>query len=467
MKRIFFLIVVLFGWINLTVGQINFNLSGQQPTCFGRSDGVIKVTDITGTTGNVNIRLLSFGIEIDNRLDVSPVDVIFSGLSSGNYTVRISPTGTSEIVQKAIFLNQPFDLQIVNRPVITHGSCDSKGTIKVSIDGGTPEFTYQLKSQDPSFEKSQETIESTYTFTNLDRGIYSLNVTDKNGCGPVIYSNLEVISPPELIGSEPITSDVLCTGEGDGQVIVYASGGTPPYTFDLYKGHTYLKTEWDVGIFSGLSGGDYTIVIWDMYIDPLGIIPDGCSKNISFTIKEPANKLEVKIDVLHENVCHEDIQGEMRATVSGGTSPFTYLWSTGATVETSATTQTISNLTGGRYTLTVEDDYGCMASDEAEINPVDELTVSSIVTHVTCNGYDNGAIELQPSGGTPGYFYVWDHGLTTPKIENLSPGTYNVIVTDVNNCPRSPNSKNSLVFTITQPDVLNASVTDKVMPSCS
>ena len=118
-------------------------------------------------------------------------------------------------------------------------------------------------------------------------------------------------------------------------------------------------------------------------------------------------------------------------SVSGGVSPYSYAWTNGAT------TQDISGLTAGTYTVTVTDANGCTKTTSATVTQPSDIAPVFLTTHVTCYGGNNGAIDMSVSGGTPGYTYLWSNGATTQDLMNLTAGTYTVTVTDANSCTKA------------------------------
>ena len=106
--------------------------------------------------------------------------------------------------------------------------------------------------------------------------------------------------------------------------------------------------------------------------------------------------------------------GAINITVSGGTSPYTYLWSNGAT------TEDISGLAAGTYTVTITDANGCTTNSPFTVGTDNvTITVTPVVTNTTCTA-SIGAISLTVSGGTAPYTYLWNNGATTPNISGLA-----------------------------------------------
>ncbi|MEZ5068592.1 MAG: SprB repeat-containing protein [Bacteroidia bacterium] len=136
-------------------------------------------------------------------------------------------------------------------------------------------------------------------------------------------------------------------------------------------------------------------------------------------------------------------------TVSGGTSPYTYLWNNGAT------TKDISGLNSGVYNVTITDANGCTLEATGVVSqPANALSATiSSTQNVFCYGGNNAFINLNVTGGTAPYSFNWSNGATTQNLSNLAAGAYSVTITDANSCIYT------ISKTITQPSgALSASV---------
>jgi hypothetical protein len=179
--------------------------------------------------------------------------------------------------------------------------------------------------------------------------------------------------------------------------------------------YTYL---WDNGAttetLSGVGYGFHSVVVSD---------GPGCSRNFNAFVGQNTS-LAVSFPPGFAQ-CMSDSTNEIDIDVTGGTSPYTFLWSTGDT------TEDLDSIPGGTYSVTVTDAAGCMFTDTTELTSIfaSESTITS--TDETCAGANNGSLFVTPGGFS--FFppvYLWSNGGTTAGIYNLPPGIYTVTITD-------------------------------------
>jgi gliding motility-associated-like protein len=191
---------------------------------------------------------------------------------------------------------------------------------------------------------------------------------------------------------------------------------------------------------TNLAAGTYTLTVTD---------GRGSQQSQSVTLTQP-QRLVLSAAVTPET--DEQKNGSATATVSGGTAPYQYRWSSGQT------TAAVTNLAAGTYTVTVTDSKGCTTSQSITIGQtatITELKVRLNKTDVSCQGATDGSVSATISGGVTPYQYRWSSGETTASITNLAAGTYTLTVTD------GRGSQQSQSVTLTQPQrlVLSAAVT--------
>ncbi len=391
--------------INDTYG-IAGSIQSQTPvSCFG------------GVDGSVTVQLTQFGVSpytySINGVIFQPSST-FVGLASGNYIVFIRDSkGCTAFVP--VTITQPSILQ-AQLDAVGNILCSggSTGSIAITVTGGNPGY---------SFLWSNGT--TTEDITGLTSGTYNVAITDSKGCSASVGATIS--QPLPLFLNIASYHDLKCFNDSSGSIDITVSGGVPPYNFSWSNG---AATE-DV---LNLKVNTYSVTVTDN---------NGCQQNISQNIAEPL--LLTSSAVVTNLTCTSSID----LSVNGGSSPYSYLWNNGSTV------QDLSGITTGNYIVVITDAHGCATSNTSIVTPSNGLALSTVVTNVLCNGNSTGAIDLTVTGGTGSYSYSWTGGATTQDLSNLAVGSYSVTVTD-GNCSATISAN------VTQPAglVLNATTTN-------
>ena len=209
--------------------------------------------------------------------------------------------------------------------------------------------------------------------------------------------------------------NLKCFGDSSGQATVNINGGTPPYSI-----------AWNTGAgtqtIQHLAAGMYSVTVHDA-LNNLA--------SIGTTIQQPTVLNAVAFG--QSQICDQAPDGKATAVPSGGTPPYAYHWSNGMS------NAEISNLSEGTYTVTVSDNKGCTDKDSVQISNWHEGLWIMINTNPALCQYPTGNAHASPMTGTPPYQYLWNTGATTDNLQNLSPGTYRVSITDINGCATSVN----------------------------
>jgi hypothetical protein len=233
---------------------------------------------------------------------------------------------------------------------ITSVNCNggSTGAVNITVTGGTSPYSYSWSNSSTSEDQS-----------NLAAGSYTVTVTDNAGC---IKTLTATVTQSTAITITNAVTDVKCRNGSTGAINITVSGGTSPFT---YSWSNTATTE-DL---SNIAAGSYTVTVTDS---------KSCIKSSTSTVSQPAAELTITKAITHETAGND---GAINITVSGGTSPYTYLWSNGKT------TEDISGLPGGTYSVTVTDSKSCTKSESAVVNPkvvtADEGDI--FVRHATVN----------------------------------------------------------------------------------
>ncbi len=216
-----------------------------------------------------------------------------------------------------------------------------------------------------------------------------------------------------LVASASASTAVICFGESNGTATANASGGTMPYSYQWSDGSV-------LGIATGLGVGNYMVTITDS---------KGCIAVDSIYVASPS---VVDVTLNQSDLsCNGFSDGVINAVTGGGIPGYSYEWSSGAT------TQGISGLGTGTYTVSVTDANGCVSVESTTITEPAVLSCNMTVTDATCNGYKDGFATAATTGGTPTYAYLWDSNAfnqTTQTAVGLGAGTYDLTITDDRGC---------------------------------
>ncbi len=319
-----------------------------------------------------------------------------NNLCAGTYTVTVTDANGCSITDTAVINDPPgMTLSMSKTDVTCNGACD--GSASVSVSGGTSPYSY-----------SWDNGSTDSSAANLCAGWHYVTVTDANGCSK--NDSVEIDEPPALNSYISSYTEPSCYGACDGSITANANGGTAPYSYTWSNGATSQTA-------NNLCTGSYTVTVTDA---------NGCTDQTSLTLNQP-DSIAITLNIT-DVTCNGDCNGSIDATVSGGTSPYSYSWSNGAT------TEDINNLCAGNYTITVTDANGCQKTLSDTVNEPDVLQDSTSVLDVSCNGSCDGSATVYPYGGTSPYSYSWSNGGTTQTISNLCAGTYTVTITDANGC---------------------------------
>lgn len=376
-----------------------YNLINESSTLLLANTQVIN-EDCNNSLGEINLTITGGTTPISYNWSTGASTEDITGLSAGTYSCIITDDNGCEVQTGIINLfNTPGNLEL-ETDYITDEICNNnQGAIYVTTTGGTTPIAYSWNNG----SNSEDLI-------NISAGSYSLTATDANGC---VYIHNETVD--NTSGTLQINNAVVINencNDASGSINIILSGGNSPFNYSWSNG---AATE-DI---LGLSAGNYSILVEDN---------NGCTVSNSYTIINNSGDLAVTYLGTAENCSNGS--GTIDITVSGGTSPYTYLWSSGAT------TEDITNLNGGNYSCTITDDLGCSITTGNIFisNNPGNLSVNSSFTNENCSNAD-GSITLSVTGGQTPYNFTWSPNVSsTTSAVNLSAGTYLYTVADINGC---------------------------------
>jgi len=268
-----------------------------------------------------------------------------TGLAAGDYTVALTDasgcagTATVTITEPAL---------LTASASVTDITCNGNGdgTATATTTGGTGTITYLW---------SDVSAQATATATGLVAGDYTATITDANGCAA---SATVTITEPALLTASASVTNISCNGNGDGTATASVSGGTGTITY-LWSDAAAQAT----ATATGLIAGDYTATITDA---------NGCAASATVTITEPA-ALTAAVTAVDESFCGA-FDGSISAVVTGGTAPYSYLWSN------SATTVSQTGLAADTFYVTITDANGCTFAGNDTVNCVIGISQYSILS---------------------------------------------------------------------------------------
>lgn len=321
-----------------------------------------------------------------------------NGLTAGTYTVTIQDANGCTAVDNAVSIGTTTGPTVTFSPYLNIECHGGTTLVTGGSSTGTTPYTYTWSSGASSSSE------------NLPAGTHTLTVTDASGCTASDSLTLTQPATP-YVATITVNSQPSCTGVSDGDITVTTTGGVGGETYAWHNAQVSANNPTATNGFNTVTVTDANGCIATAIVE---LIPVGISPNA----------------VVDSNAtCHNSGDGGVSASPTGGTSPYTYLWTYGTT------TQAVQNTTWGDYIVTVTDSNGCSAIDTATVTHGPPVGITlQVDSHVTCSGEQNGGVSVQITGGYPPYDIQWLSGDTTATRTGLIAGWYQVYVTDVHNC---------------------------------
>ncbi|TRX70858.1 PKD domain-containing protein [Carboxylicivirga sp. M1479] len=400
-----------------TLSTIVISGSTEDATCITVNDGEINDVVITGATASYTYNWQS----LDGGVGFSDATLNQAGLSVGTYRLTVTDPGRGGCVADTNFVIIP-KTEIDIAASVSDVECfgDQTGAIEIDPKGRVYTYTWSGPGITASNEHSQN-------LSNVVAGQYELLVED-GACSFVAFYDIEEPAEIDFDLHYEITD---CDDYERTIVIDNVSGGTgdiaSEYAFSVSGTGTAVQDVSDKQKFIVDQGGSYTVSVFDK---------NACFTSRSITIPLEMNKSEVINDV----VCHNGATGSINLNMSGGSGAFTYAWTNTGDATYSESTASISNLKAGEYQVLVTDVIeGCTRTWLFDVAEPQAITIGIDKGDITCNGDNNGYINVSATGGVESYTYYWSptSGGIVQNAQNqsdLSSGSYTVTVRDNNNC---------------------------------
>ncbi len=313
----------------------------------------------------------------------------------------------------------------VLNPTIT-SNCVNASTVSFNVNsnGCPPNATWNFGDGSASVNSSPGTaVNHTYTAP----GIYNVTAT----VGGLCYANASISTSVTILQVQPTAVSPSCFNDANGSLtlsVLPASAQNVTYAWASGGSGNALQN---------IGAGTYSVVI---------NATDACTLNYSTTLSNPA---QIQVTASSTNAACGMSNGTANCNVQNAQGQLTYLWNN------LSSTQQISNLSSGNYSVNVTDGNGCTASASTTVGEtaLPPLTIQSI-QQITCNGANNGSVVVGASGMENLLNWVWTPNVSsTNTASNLAPGTYNV------SAGLSANCSSSVSFTIVEPSPLNLFLT--------
>ena len=441
-----------------------YNLLNQtigQPAVLAVNSAIITPITVVGTsTGGINISV-SGGNPFANPLALYTFDWKNSSgntiattedlinVSAGTYTVTVTDANGCATNPASISytIDPPMPLSVNIQQSNTIFCFGKTVTLTANPIGGTQNYL----TNGYVWKKNNQIIPlTTKQITNQGAGFYQVQITDSVG-NIATSTTFELIQPTAITASHTVTN-INCFGDNTGKIELAVSGGlsSATYTFEWYKnGNLYPQITQNI---QDLTAGTYKVYVSNtknctaVIIDNIIVIQPVAALSATISGNNPTG--------------FGLSNGSVNLTLpTGGTAPYSFLWNN------NATSQDLSNVPAGNYSVTITDAKGCTISRNKILNEPNALTANVILlAKISCYGNNNGSLKAIPAAGIAPYTYTWKRngiaitGGNLQALSNCITGNYSVLVVDANGNQTTAN------YNFTQPDVLSLTFATTPVP---
>ncbi|MDB0027546.1 M12 family metallo-peptidase, partial [Flavobacteriales bacterium] len=399
----------VFGCIDVLATNYDVIANTDDGSCTYCSDVLFDITDISCNgyaDGSVDVTISNgappylFSWEGPNGFTANSEDINNIGVEGVFQIVVEDALLCKDTSYVTIIMPDP--ISIINT-ITDSVSCNgyNDGSVLLNISGGTQPYNFDYGINNPQ---------------QLPAGSYNVIVSDDNSC-PSVSLGFD-IGEPDLLQLSIIKTDISCDNQNDGYLDLSVIGGSGPFTY-LWSGpNGYSSLSKDI---SSLAQGLYNVNVSDN---------NGCVSTNSSVINNPL-PLAFSLPTTQDASCNGGDDGSVLLNISGGTTPYFYLWNNGAI------TQNLLNVSANSYSVDVSDAKGCsLPTINATIYQPNPSSVFSSSSNVSCNGFTDGSIDISysPINSSINYTFLWSDGSITEDVSGLSAGLYNLTITENNTC---------------------------------
>ena len=416
-----------------------------EPLCYNGSNGSIEVNGMEGGVPNYSYWLYNQESDLVENVHNTSL-YVFEGLSSQSYTISATDANGC-MTHTSVYIDQPDEILITSYNIVNI-KCkgDSSGSITVDVSGGNGPYDYLWFNEGGEIFSSQNPLE------NQPAGIYTLSVSDTNGCilnsadGDMDRTVYEIVEPDEaLLISNVQLEQPTCYGDGDGLISFESLGGWD-------NNHSYAINDELFGsgsTFTYLPAGNYQLHVKD------GM---GCIATESISLHQP-DSLVLLAQAVTDAHCFGDSNGEVMLSAAGGNGGYMY----GFYNQAQTNSPVFSNLSAGNYSFWVSDTKGCTGNTEVQVNEPQPIEHS--ITNIVAPACDSntGSFDVVASGGIAPFSITWDsHALPGSFSQvGLTADSYSFTITDLNGCTQS------FSYNLSSIDAPSISSYNATEPTCS
>jgi len=406
-------------------GLIDVGFEDGSPTQANCGDLGAALINVTGGASPYSF-VWSDGFSQEDRMDLNP----------GSYSVLVSDAiGCEGSLEFTITGSQPIGLVITE--TCEQSAAGGDAVLDFSVSGGNLPYTITVTDQNGNAIPPDQNG-ALPEWSTLSEGQYTIDVEDADNCST---SQSFIICPYTcLLEAEVVsTTNVSCNGDSNGSITISSSTnpGAEPINYTWLSGDGTVLMGQDTEIATGLSAGAYEVLLEDI---------NGCTLEVTAQITEPSSLSFINCNA-------EDVtttggsDGIATVVVEGGTSPYSYVWSDGQTINPAI------NLGEGSYDVTITDTNGCETSGICDVQSpsCSGFDATANVLPVTCNGEADGSIEISVVGSSGTVTYNWSPATSTSALATgLDVGVYEINVSDAVGC------EETLTAEILEPAALSA-----------